>query len=1075
MNGSATRPASRDAFELAVICALAHEADAVLALFDRDWDEEGTHYGRADSDTNVYSHGLLGSHNVVLIHMPRIGKVPAAMVASSCRASYPNLQVALIVGICGSVPFGPRGEEIILGDIIISNSILESDFGRQFTDRFEPKGKPMETLWRASAEIRALYAKLESLRSRRSLSAKLTGHITTLQNEPELGAKYPGIAYDILFEGKFLHTNNDESCEKTGCDGSLVLRNRLQQAGEFPRPAIYCGRMASSDTVMRSAQTRDLLAEKYGVIAFEMESAGVWDSIPCFVIKGVCDYADSHKNKRWQHYAAATAAACAKAIVQSWPPLSGPSSQSAAPGLKVTTLPFGRNSSFVCRDAVLKRMKDGFSFHGSKPQSGTISCVIHGMGGVGKTQTALEFAYNFARPQDSIFWLQGETLTGLAETFSRIAKVLNLASDSEIQDQTQLITLAQQWLSRNTDWLLIFDNVVSFQSIRPYWPTFMHGSVIVTTQNQNLKHSSTFSIHLTPLSDNEGGKLLLQYLKSEDGERTSFFNEVDNASIISKELEGLPIAIAHVAGYIGQTGRSLSYFLEKFRERRSASLIWAMDSRDSTTLHYERTLDAVWDLALSTLGPEARSTLDILAMLNPDCVPEEMFLAENRRGSIEIELLCRHLVRPHAESYESALSIHRSLQKNLLFRLDRDPKARQSVFQRAMAFVRNCFPVQSPIGVPVNNRWAEYEKYLPHALALHKIYLESDGGISGTAELADLLCDAGYYMWDRNLGLAGISILESAEKICLQAENKHLRRLRANVGVAIGSLLNTIGISSLDRAVKIFDHILELRQQHMVELQLPHSREDQLLLSNAWNDKGWMCMESEDYAAAEACFERSLEIKRQWPEKDIPFEYAETIKNLALVRLSQKRSKDALELVAHARNLVEGDKEAGPASATGQKFRLYMAEVLANSGQIQEAIELSERVATGRRNLYRNYHPFNLDVYYFQGILFYYMGRFLEAEMMLRRSLSRDALDLYPPECTARCEYALSEVLRVLGNSTEAEKHRTEALNLLEEWRPVFMIPVSRETHESVLFDHVVPLKCCRLSRQGRLYVGDMR
>lgn len=81
-------------------------------------------------------------------------------------------------------------------------------------------------------------------------------------------------------------------------------------------------------------------------------------------------------------------------------------------------------------------------------------------------------------------------------------------------------------------------------------------------------------------------------------------------------------------------------------------------------------------------------------------------------------------------------------------------------------------------------------------------------------------------------------------------------------------------------------------------------------------------MKSEDYAAAATC----LEIKRQLPEKNIPFEYTETIKNLALVRLSQKRSIDALELVAHARQLDEGDKETGPASATGQKFWLYMAE-----------------------------------------------------------------------------------------------------------------------------------------------------
>ncbi|KAF8846862.1 hypothetical protein BDZ45DRAFT_682260 [Acephala macrosclerotiorum] len=94
-----------------------------------------------------------------------------------------------------------------------------------------------------------------------------------------------------------------------------------------------------------------------------------------------------------------------------------------------------------------------------------------------------------------------------------------------------------------------------------------------------------------------------------------------------------------------------------------------------------------------------------------------------------------------------------------------------------------------------------------------------------------------------------------------------------------------------------------------------------------------MCLKNEDYAAAEGCFERSLEIKRLWPEKDIPFEFAETLKNMSLVRLLQKRSKDALELARHAVKLMEEDQESG--IVTMQKFRLYMAEILANSGQIQ--------------------------------------------------------------------------------------------------------------------------------------------
>ncbi|KAK4182391.1 hypothetical protein QBC35DRAFT_457339, partial [Podospora australis] len=147
-------------------------------------------------------------------------------------------------------------------------------------------------------------------------------------------------------------------------------------------------------------------------------------------------------------------------------------------------------------------------------------------------------------------------------------------------------------------------------------------------------------------------------------------------------------------------------------------------------------------------------------------------------------------------------------------------------------------------------------------------------------------------MRDRNIGNDGISVLETAEMICHQASigdqtgtpssRNELRRLRANISVELESLLNTLGISKIHRAIALFDGILALCQEYIGSLPLPHSQEDQLLLSNDWNDKGWMCPESEDYLAAEECFDKSLEIKRQWAEKDFPFEFSETLRNLVM-------------------------------------------------------------------------------------------------------------------------------------------------------------------------------------------------
>lgn len=82
------------------------------------------------------------------------------------------------------------------------------------------------------------------------------------------------------------------------------------------QPAVHVGAVASGDTVMKSAADRTRLSLETGAVAFEMEGAGVWDEIPCIVVKGVCDYADSHKQKGWQNFAAAAAAAASKAILE---------------------------------------------------------------------------------------------------------------------------------------------------------------------------------------------------------------------------------------------------------------------------------------------------------------------------------------------------------------------------------------------------------------------------------------------------------------------------------------------------------------------------------------------------------------------------------------------------------------------------------------------------------------------------------------------------------------------------------------------------------------------------------------
>lgn len=317
-NGSGTSgPKSREDFRIAVFCAVVLEADAVIALFDHRWGKNGSpSVGKAQGDDNTYSTGAIGRHNIVLVHMSGMGKLYANAAAIKCRRSFPKIELALVVGICGVVPFGPKGNEIVLGDVVVSDEVVQYDFGRQLPDHFVLKATVQDSLPGPGFAVRALLAKLKGLQTGDQLNIAITRYLGDLRRDGRLEAEYPGTVLDRLFEAMYHHARDQTSCEELGCDGSLVQRKRLNADGQADlQPVVHYGLVASGDSVMKSAVVRDDLAKEKGVIAFEMEGAGVWGTFPCLVIKGACDYADSHKSKLWQRYAAATAAACMKAIL----------------------------------------------------------------------------------------------------------------------------------------------------------------------------------------------------------------------------------------------------------------------------------------------------------------------------------------------------------------------------------------------------------------------------------------------------------------------------------------------------------------------------------------------------------------------------------------------------------------------------------------------------------------------------------------------------------------------------------------------------------------------------------------
>ncbi|KAL6228930.1 nucleoside phosphorylase domain-containing protein [Aspergillus navahoensis] len=280
---------------IAIICALTLEAEAVEDLFDETYDRLGERYRKEPGDDNAYVNGRIGMHNVAMCYMAGMGKGSAASAASSLEISYKRIGVALVVGLCGGAPYPSSGREVFLGDFIISDSVVQYNFGRQ-----------------PNRAVCSILASLQARRSCSDLQDKLLQHLQALQQSlPDW--HQPNSVDDVLFEASYQHKhyglasamylcldNTSEDICKAAVDSTCTLL-------DCDPDRIHIGTVASADTVMKSGEHHDHLIQSEDVIGFKMEGAGVWDNISCIIIKGVS-------------YAAATGAATAKAFLEYWEP-----------------------------------------------------------------------------------------------------------------------------------------------------------------------------------------------------------------------------------------------------------------------------------------------------------------------------------------------------------------------------------------------------------------------------------------------------------------------------------------------------------------------------------------------------------------------------------------------------------------------------------------------------------------------------------------------------------------------------------------------------------------------------------
>jgi nucleoside phosphorylase len=304
------------------ICAITVEYVAAQVFLDERHDGPES---IAPNNTSTYTLGRVGEHNVVIGTLPdgEYGIAAATGVARDMMHNFPNVRIGLMVGVGGGVP-SPK-HDIRLGDIVVSaprdgrGGVFQYDFGKTVQGESFQNTKfldqPPMVLRGAVAGLRAQYEIDDHC---------IDNAINSVLNEkPRMRKKYrrPDPESDRLYRSKFIHPRDDGAKCAIDCGNDpSVLVLRPSRTEEDDNPAIHYGLIASANQLMEDALIRDRLAEENDILCFEMEAAGLMNQFPCLVIRGICDYSDSHKSEEWQGYAAMVAAAYAKGLLCRIPP-----------------------------------------------------------------------------------------------------------------------------------------------------------------------------------------------------------------------------------------------------------------------------------------------------------------------------------------------------------------------------------------------------------------------------------------------------------------------------------------------------------------------------------------------------------------------------------------------------------------------------------------------------------------------------------------------------------------------------------------------------------------------------------
>ncbi|TIA10938.1 WD40 repeat-like protein [Aureobasidium pullulans] len=295
------------------ICPMRVEYTAALLMLD----EEHEILGQDVADENIYTLGSINGHNVALATLPKTGNSPTARVMTNMSRTFQALRFYLLVGIGGGIPVRTDDGPVRLGDVVVSEGVIQHDRGKFEASGFKLKG----TL---APPPQVLLAATNTLLAKRDMTDDdpLLEHLSRIDTSKRRLKRYqfPGRRRDHVYEPSYTHLVKGATCDEAKCDPSKRILRGLSyetfesQDVEQPDITIHQGTILSGETVMKNGAQRDAIAKPLDAICYECEAAGAMSSVPCLVVRGISDYADSHKNDDWHGFGSAVAAAYARQL-----------------------------------------------------------------------------------------------------------------------------------------------------------------------------------------------------------------------------------------------------------------------------------------------------------------------------------------------------------------------------------------------------------------------------------------------------------------------------------------------------------------------------------------------------------------------------------------------------------------------------------------------------------------------------------------------------------------------------------------------------------------------------------------